>query len=100
MEEKFAAAYACPSAYCVDQGSPMTERLKKVFGDVFEVAPETVTAEFSPATCSNWDSFHHVVLVTAMEKEFGIKLTMKEALTLDTFQKTHDLVAQKIGSSV
>jgi acyl carrier protein len=74
------------------------EQLQKVFCDVFDVSKEMVGPEFSPSSCPTWDSFHHVVLIVAIEKEYGVKLTMKEAVTIDTFQKTYDLISQKIGN--
>ena len=74
------------------------ERLQKVFSGVFNVSQDTVGPEFSPSSCSTWDSFHHIILVLALEKEYSIKLTMKEAVTIDTFQKAYELIGQRTGN--
>jgi acyl carrier protein len=71
------------------------EQLKKVFGDVLGVNAGQIGPAFSPLNCPAWDSFHHVVLIIALQKEFGIKLTMKEAMAIDTYQTAFELISKK-----
>lgn len=53
------------------------ERLTGIFRDVFDdesiVLEETTTAE----DIEDWDSLSHIVLLSAVEEEFGIKFDMK-----------------------
>jgi acyl carrier protein len=57
----------------------LDSRLQSVFREVFDDPSLTLSGDFSPTTCADWDSVRHVELLIAMEEEFGIKFTTEEA---------------------
>ena len=56
----------------------MNEKLKIIVSEIFDLAPEDVTPKLTPETVDLWDSLNHLKLVTAVEQEFGLKLSMVE----------------------
>ena len=52
--------------------------LNGVFQDVFDDESITVNDETTANDIEDWDSLEHINLVVAIEKQFGIKLTMDE----------------------
>ena len=48
----------------------MRERIKEVIKSTFEL--EDVPDSISQNNCTTWDSMHHLMLVVALETEFGI----------------------------
>jgi acyl carrier protein len=54
------------------------ERLAGVFRKVFGDPGLSISAETSPKDLLRWDSLFHVVLLVAIEKEFGIRFSTGE----------------------
>lgn len=69
----------------------MEERLRRVVAEVLDVSPESVTDETSPETVETWDSLTHLRLITAVEAEFEIQLSMQ---TIQSIQSVADLRAE------
>ena len=71
-------------------------RLNRVFQDVFD--DETISV--NDATTSNdiedWDSFEHINLVVAVEKEFGIKFSMGQTNKLKNVGEMLDIILEKL----
>jgi len=55
----------------------MEERLHRVVAEVLDVSLESVTGAMSPETVETWDSLTHLRLITAVEAEFEIQLSME-----------------------
>ena len=56
----------------------MEERLNQVFLDVLGVNAAQMSDDISPDSIDTWDSMNNLRLITAIEKEFNIELTMDE----------------------
>ena len=56
------------------------EKLNEVFQDVFDDDSITVNAETTADDIEDWDSLEHINLVSAVEKEFGVKFTMAQVV--------------------
>ena len=54
---------------------------------------ENMTAE----DIEEWDSLTHIQLITALEKNFGIKFTAKEVMEWDDVQDCIDSIESKIN---
>lgn len=52
----------------------ISNRIKKVMGDVFGMDPARIGDETSPDDIGQWDSLRHMMLVAALEEEFDIRL--------------------------
>ena len=59
----------------------MDELLDLVAG-VLKIERTTVTAATGPLNHSQWDSFHHVHIVTEVEEKYGIEMTPEEITAL------------------
>lgn len=53
------------------------EKLNEIFQDVFDDESLTVTETTTAADIEDWDSLTHIMLLSAVEDEFGIKFDMK-----------------------
>jgi len=47
-------------------------RLLEVFAAVFDVEPDRITEDDSPATIAGWDSVNHIHLILSLESEFSV----------------------------
>jgi acyl carrier protein len=65
-------------------------RLTPVFRDVFGDDQLVVTEALTAADVRSWDSVSHINLIVAVEKEFKIRLTTKDARSM---KNVGDLIA-------
>lgn len=56
----------------------ITERLTEVFRDVFDDEELVITDETTADDIEDWDSLEHISLISAVEKAFKMRFTMKE----------------------
>lgn len=73
------------------------ERLNTVFQDVFDDEEITVSDATTSADIEDWDSLEHINLVSAVEKEFGIKFTMGQVVTMKNVGEMVDIILAAIG---
>ena len=70
-------------------------KLQSIFRDVFDNDTLAFTDSISQQTFADWDSFHQVKLVIAIEEEFGVKLTTEEAISWTSGEKLKAGLASK-----
>ena len=58
------------------------ERLQEVFRDVFDDEDIVIGEETTADDIEAWDSLIHVVLIVAVEDEFGVKFSIAETSAL------------------
>ena len=73
------------------------ERLNAVFQDVFDDEDITVNDATTSADIEDWDSLEHINLVSAVEKEFGVKFTMGQVVTMKNVGEMVDITLAAIG---
>lgn len=73
-------------------------RMQRVFCEVFEDDSLQLSANDSPATIPDWDSFAHVKLIIGLEEEFGIKFTVDEVAETKTVEGLKRIIASRTGS--
>ncbi|MCH5270453.1 MAG: acyl carrier protein [Lachnospiraceae bacterium] len=73
------------------------ERLNAVFQDVFDDEEITVNDATTSADIEDWDSLEHINLVAAVEKEFGLKFTMGQVVTMKNVGEMVDIILKSIG---
>jgi len=57
-------------------------RLKKIITQVLEIPAEKITDKTSPDNTPSWDSFNGLMLVSELEKAFGVSFTMAEVVAV------------------
>ena len=70
-------------------GVPQTAiatRLVSIFARVFRVSKDRIRPDIGPADIERWDSVGHVMLVTAIEREFSLLFEVDEIMEFSTFQ--------------
>ena len=60
----------------------MTEKLYQIVSKVFNVPIEKINDNTNPEILEEWDSFNFYVLLSEIEKEFGIKFELDQALEI------------------
>jgi acyl carrier protein len=71
--------------------------LRHIIADIVDVKPEQIDDAFGPATTDRWDSMNHLRIVTAVEDEYGIRFTMDEISSIDSYERLQRLVTEKRG---
>ena len=56
--------------------------LASVVAETLGIDEERVVPELSAETVEEWDSLNHLRLITAVEKQFHIRLSMEEVMSL------------------
>lgn len=74
------------------------EDIKELFADTLDVDEDVVSEETGRESLENWDSLNHLRLVTALEQEYDISLTMDEINSMNTFAKIVETVSSKLSS--
>ena len=74
------------------------EKIKQIFADILDVKEERVTETFGPNDAAMWDSMNNLRLITALEEEFNIQLTMGEIREMDSFGKIKEAVGRHLAS--
>ncbi len=68
------------------------EKLNEVFQDVFDDDTITVNAQTTADDIEDWDSLEHINLVSAVEKEFGMKFTMAQVVGMKNVGEMVDVI--------
>ncbi len=72
------------------------KKIKQIFADILDVEEESVTETFSRNEAAMWDSMNNLRLITALEEEFNIQLTMGEIHQMDTFAKVKEVIGRHL----
>lgn len=58
------------------------KRLKAILSKVLDISKDVITDGTSPKNVDSWDSFNGLLLVSELEKEFNVKFTMDEVISV------------------
>ena len=70
-------------------------RVQALFREVFDDDGLVIGDSTSQSNLDGWDSFHQVKLVISVEEEFGVKLSIEEAIGLVSVVKLKELLIAK-----
>lgn len=74
--------------------------LPEKFNEIVRIILTTEEASFddsaSPASAESWDSVTHVILLTALEDEFGISFSDEEMKSIKTLEDLRGSVLEKL----
>lgn len=72
----------------------MNKRLNNLLVDILDLDEKDLLDDVSQNTTDNWDSMNHLRLITAVEQEFDIKLSMTEIQSLDNVRKLRAIIKE------
>jgi acyl carrier protein len=75
------------------------QKVTEIVADIFEIDETEVTDGLTPDTVELWDSLCQLRLVTAIEGDLEINLSMDEIESIDTVGRLKELVAEHVKSS-
>ena len=82
----------------IHHGENMTiDRLREITARVLGIKPEMVKDSLSRDRLEEWDSFNHLLLVSEIEKELKVSLTIQEVERIKTFKALRIAVMGKSG---
>ncbi len=71
------------------------ERLTGVFRTVFDDEEITLSETTTSKDIEDWDSFEHINLIVAVEKEFSIKVPMGKVTTMKDVGEMVDIILEE-----
>ena len=71
------------------------KRLTEVFRDVFDDDSIVLTDNTTANDIEAWDSLEHISLISAVEKEFRMRFTMKEVSGMKNVGEMISIVAER-----
>ena len=72
----------------------MNAKLTEIVAELFDLDPAAVEDGLTPEDVELWDSMNHLRLVSAVEEEFQIKLSMQEIESIRSLAVLRALVEQ------
>lgn len=69
--------------------------LKKLIAAVLRVEEEQITDDTCTKTLKAWNSTKHVELVMAVEKQFGIRFTTPEIISLQSVRQIEAILSTR-----
>ena len=77
----------------------MNERLRALIAEILDMRPADIAADMARESTTQWDSLSHLRLMTALEDEFGVSLTMDEIAAVRTPRQLQTIIdAQGVRS--
>lgn len=73
----------------------MKKKLIKIFAGALKISEKEVTDNTSLKNTSQWDSLAMVMMVTAVENEFGIELNFEDLQKFVSFEAVYNLLNEK-----
>jgi acyl carrier protein len=73
----------------------LNEKLVEIVAEMFDLDPAAVDDVLTPEDVELWDSMNHLRLVSAVEEEFQIKLSMQEIESIHSLAVLRALVEQR-----
>lgn len=64
----------------------MEQRIKQIMSDILDVEFYEINANTSVDSTSSWDSLAHINLMSAIEQEFEIELTVAEIESMHSYR--------------
>jgi len=75
----------------------MISKIEDLFATILQIPPEEVRDSLSPEFLDGWDSFQHMILVSAFEEEFDISVEPEEIVEMyKDFKTFKNIILEKI----
>jgi acyl carrier protein len=73
----------------------IVEKITVIFRDVFSDSNIVINDEMTANDVENWNSLTHMLMITKVEEEFGVKFKLKELNRLRQVGDIVDLLVEK-----
>ena len=73
------------------------EKLTTIFHEIFGDNTIILRDDLTAADVENWDSLTHMLMITKVEEEFGIKFKLKELNKLKQVGDLINVIESKLG---
>ena len=73
------------------------DELFQLVADVLGVDASSLTEQSSPENVVQWDSLNHLMLVTAIESEFGVGVGVDDAIAMRSIALIRSFLRSRIG---
>ena len=73
----------------------MSMRFKELAAEVFHVNADSIEFAMTPDDIEKWDSLNHLRLITAVESEFNIRLSMSQIQSIECLGDLHSYVDRR-----
>lgn len=70
-------------------------KLQDLFRAIFNIAPDVDVTRVEQEDCPGWDSLAHVMLMGALESEFGIVVDVAETVNLTSYTAVAQYVEEQ-----
>lgn len=70
--------------------------INAIVADILNLDEDDVNGELSPEKAEYWDSMAHLTLVTALEEECDIKLTMDDVQSISCVNDIYDITQKYV----
>jgi acyl carrier protein len=71
------------------------DRLRRTMAEVLDVPSELLTETSSPDSVASWDSLNHLLVVSALESEFGVTLSVDDALQMRSVSAARAILRER-----
>lgn len=68
-------------------------KVNSIVAEVLGIPSEQVTGDLTPDAIATWDSLNHLRMITQLEQELEIKLTMSEIQEITSVDALHRVIA-------
>ena len=75
----------------------MQQKIIEIIARVLEVDLDEVTLDTEIGELPEWDSMHHIHIISELENEFGCKLPEEELMDLEDVSDIVSLIKEKVG---
>jgi len=72
------------------------DQLREVVAKSFGIPVDSVTDSLSRDNLEGWTSLNHLLLVTDVEEQMGIRLTSDEVLRIHSYKDLREIVSAKL----
>jgi acyl carrier protein len=72
-------------------------KIQEAFKAAFDVDPVSVNIETKPGDVPAWDSMGHVVLVSSLERVFGLSFDVDEVMEMENVRQIAKIVNSKLA---
>jgi acyl carrier protein len=74
----------------------MDEQLKEIFATALDLEIDEIENDSSQDNLEDWDSLGHLNLISEIEKEFKVKVTMDEVMAMTTYSKVKEVISDHL----